>query len=73
MLVLALRLIGSPVFDFFFDIPVMMINATAYYIPGWVVPFAVIAGIIWLIVTLHFARVIGRVQGAIAKNLLVRE
>ncbi|HUV35801.1 MAG TPA: sensor domain-containing protein [Patescibacteria group bacterium] len=73
MMVFVLRLIGSPIFDLIFDFPVMMLGDTAYYIPDWTVPFAVLAGIIWLIVTLHLARVVGRMHGAIAKNLLVRD
>ena len=73
MLVFVLRLIGSPIFDLFFDIPVMMIASTEYYIPEWTIPFAVLAGIIWLIATLHLARLVGRMQGVIAKSLLVRD
>lgn len=73
MLVFSLRLIGSPIFDLIFEIPVMMINTTMYFIPNWTIPFAVVAGIIMLVVTLHFARVVGRMQGGIARALLVRE
>ncbi len=73
MIAFSLRLIGSPIFDLFFDIPVIIINNTGYFIPGWTIPFAVIAGIIWIIVTLHFAKLAGRMQGAIARSLLVRE
>ncbi len=73
MMVFVLRLIGSPVFDLFLDLPVMMLGDTSYYVPDWAVPFEMLAGIIWLVVTLHFARVIGRLQGAIARKLLVRD
>jgi hypothetical protein len=73
MLASSLRLIGSPIFDLFLEIPVIMINTTAYFLPHWTIPFAVLAGIIWLVVTLHFARVVGRMQGGIARALLVRE
>jgi uncharacterized membrane protein len=73
MMAFALRLIGSPIFDLFFEIPVIIINNTGYFIPDWTVPFALIAGILWLIVTLHFAKLVGRMQGAVARALLVRE
>ncbi len=73
MMVFVLRLIGSPVFDLFLDFPIMMISNMEYYIPDWGVPFAMLAGFIWLILTLHLACLIGRMQGAIAKKLLVRE
>ncbi len=73
MMALALRLIGSPILDLFFEIPVIMIDNTQYFIPDWTVPFAVIAGILWLIATLHLAKLAARMQGGIARALLVRE
>lgn len=73
MMAFALRLIGSPIFDLFFEIPVIMIDNIAFYLPDWTVPFAMIAGILWLILTLHLAKLVARMQGAIARALLVRE
>jgi hypothetical protein len=35
-------------------------------------PLTVIAGILLLILTMHLAKVLGRMQGALAKALLVR-
>jgi hypothetical protein len=44
-----------------------------YYTPGWLMPFAVIGGIILIFTTMHFAKLVGRMHGGLAKAMLVRQ
>jgi hypothetical protein len=48
-------------------------NGSLYYLNGWVMPIAVIAGILLFLLTLHLAKVIGNAHGKLAKAMLVRE
>ena len=43
-----------------------------YMLPGWTAPFVSLAGVLLLFGFLHLARGIGRVHGALAKQLLVK-
>jgi hypothetical protein len=43
-----------------------------YYFPAWTGPFFTLAGVLLLFGFLHLARGIGRVHGALAKQLLVK-
>jgi uncharacterized membrane protein len=72
MISFSLRLIGSPIIDLVFDLPVAIFGNVAYYLPGWFIPIAVLIGIFWFVLTLHLARLIARMHGAIARRLLLR-
>jgi len=69
---LALSGIALPILELGFDIQPLVINNVPYYTPVWLMPLTVIAGILLLILTMHLAKVLGRMQGALAKALLVR-
>jgi hypothetical protein len=74
IVLIALSLFGValPILEQGFDIQPLVINNIPYYTPVWMLPLTVIAGILLLILTMHLAKVLGRMQGALAKALLVR-
>ena len=48
------------------------INGYHYYTPGWLIPFSVIGGMLLFVITMHLARIIGKLHGNLAKVMLVR-
>jgi hypothetical protein len=72
MIALALWGILRPILELVFDLPMAQFNEVAFYTPVWFMPIAVIVGVLWLILTMHLAKLLGRTHGAIAKSLLVR-
>ncbi len=64
--------IALPVLQLGFDLPVGNIEGVAYYLVGWMLPVAVIAGILLATLTMHLAKYLGRLHGSLAKALLVR-
>ncbi len=64
--------IALPILEKGLDIHPMLINGVQYYAPVWLMPLTVIGGILLIILTMHLAKVLGRMQGALAKALLVR-
>jgi uncharacterized membrane protein len=48
------------------------INGHAYYTPGWLIPFSIIGGMLLFVITMHLARIIGKLHGNLAKVMLVR-
>jgi len=73
LIALSLFGIALPILEQGFDIyPLVINNVPYYYTPVWMMPLTVIAGILLLILTMHLAKVLGRMQGALAKSLLVR-
>jgi hypothetical protein len=73
LIALSLYLIASPFLQLVFNLPLFTNWNTLYYFQGWVMPFAVTAGILLFFLTLHLAKVIGNVHGKLAKAMLVRE
>jgi len=71
LIALSLSGIAIPILQLGFDIPVN-INGGSYYLAGWMLPLAVVAGILLATLTMHLAKYIGRMHGALAKTLLVR-
>jgi hypothetical protein len=49
------------------------VNGSLYYLTGWMMPIAVIAGVLLFFLTLHLAKIIGNLHGKLAKAMLVRE
>ncbi len=66
-------LIGRPIWELAFGLPTFVVPPYAYYTPGWAMPLSVIGGILLLTVTMHLAKYTGRLHGAFAKAMLVRE
>jgi hypothetical protein len=55
------------------DLPIVMTGSADYYLPDWAAPFVAILGILVFILSMHLARLIGRIHGKYAKALLVKE
>ncbi|NCT87963.1 hypothetical protein GXB84_11530, partial [Stenotrophomonas acidaminiphila] len=69
----SLALVFAPLADVALDQPVgIWINDVNLGGGLWVWPLSVAVGLVLLLATLHLARAIGRLHGAIAKHLLVR-
>ncbi|MBZ0268535.1 sensor domain-containing protein [bacterium] len=72
LLVYALQLILYPAMQILFDVPFFVVSNVRYFIPLWLYPFCLVAGILELIVILNLAKLAGRAYGAMAKAMLVR-
>ncbi|UCH84689.1 MAG: sensor domain-containing protein [Candidatus Latescibacterota bacterium] len=64
--------IASPVWQYGFGEPTVNIGNNSYFVPGWLMPVVVAVGVLWLLLTLHLAKLFGRLHGAFAKRMLVR-
>jgi uncharacterized membrane protein len=72
LLAVSLALIAVPVVQYVFNTPFIYINGVSYEMTtGWVI-LAVVVGILLLTATMHLTKVFGRMNGALAKSLLVR-
>jgi HEPN domain-containing protein len=71
LIALSLSGIAMPILQLGFDIPVN-INGGSYYLADWMLPLVVVAGILLATLTMHLAKYVGRMHGALAKTLLVR-
>jgi uncharacterized membrane protein len=63
----------SPLLQLGFGLPLFTSWDAQYYLNGWVMPFAVIGGILLFFATMHLATVFGNMHGKLAKAMLVRE
>jgi len=63
--------IAAPILQLGFDIPID-INGGPYFFAGWMLPLLVVGGILLATLTMHLAKYVGRMHGALAKALLVR-
>ncbi len=72
LIAISLSGIAGPILQLGYDIPVVNINGASYYLDGWMLFLVVIAGILLATATMHFAKYVGRMHGALAKALLVR-
>ncbi len=71
LLAVALSGVALPIMQLGFDLPITYIN-DAYYLSGWVLAAAVIAGVFVAMATMHLAKALGHLHGALARALLVR-
>jgi uncharacterized membrane protein len=72
LIAISLWLIVRPILELVWGQPAF-IAYVPYYTPGWLMPIVVVAGFILLILTMHLAKVMGRLHGMLAKAMLVRE
>jgi len=68
----SISFILSPLMELVFHLPLELFGLDAYT-PIWFLPVVVVAGIVLLPATLHFAKLIGRLNGRFAKTMLVRK
>jgi hypothetical protein len=66
-------LILKPISELVWGIPSFIIGDYGYYTPTWLFPFCVIGGVLLLFATMHLAKYTGKLHGAFAKAMLVRE
>lgn len=73
IVLISLSLYGMaiPILELGFDIHPLVFNNFYIYTPVWLMPLAVIGGILLIILTMHLAKVLGRMHGSLAKALLV--
>ena len=62
-----------PVLEYGFDLPYAQIDNVAYFTTGWMMPVVMATGVLWLFVTMHMARGLGRMHARMARSLLVRD
>lgn len=67
----SLSFILSPLLELVFHMPLELFGWETFT-PVWILPFITIAGFILLPLTLHFAKLVGRLHGRYAKYMLVR-
>ena len=69
----SLYLMARPIMELAYDIPLFSSYYVGYYTPGWLMPVAVVGGILLFVLTMHLVKVFGRLRAALAKAMLVRE
>ena len=72
LIAISLYGIALPILQLGFDLPVSYVNSVSYYLVDWMLPVAVIAGILLATLTMHLSKYLGRQHGALAKALLVK-
>jgi hypothetical protein len=72
LIAISLYGIALPILQLGFDLPIGYVSGVSYYLVGWMLPVAVIAGILLATLTMHLSRYLGRLHGIMAKTLLVR-
>jgi len=73
LIVSAVWMIGRPIWELTFGLPVCTTMYSEYYTYGWAMPFYIIGGILLLTATMHLVKAAGRLHGMWAKVMLVRE
>ena len=73
LVAVSIWMIGRPIFELVFDLPLFATYDADYYTQTWAMVFWVIGGGLLLTVTMHVVKGIGRMHGALAKAMLVRE
>lgn len=73
MLIFGLWGISHPFWQHFLGFPVAQFEETEIFIPGWLSPLVVLVGVLWILITMHAAKGLGRMHGSLAKALLVKE
>jgi len=71
LIAVSLSGIAMPIVQLVFKLPID-INGGSYYLDGWMLPLSVLVGILLATLTMHLAKYVGRMHGAMAKVLLVR-
>jgi hypothetical protein len=69
----SLWLILRPFLELALGMPTFVIGDWGYFTPVWAMPFSVIGGVLLIFATMHLVKLAGRLHGAYAKAMLVRE
>ena len=65
--------IFTPVAGIIWDFPIIHTGSFDYYLPNWLLPLMMLVGFLFLTITMHLAKFIGKIHGKYAKVLLVSE
>jgi uncharacterized membrane protein len=68
----SLWLIARPVLELGTGSPIFT-SGVPYYTPIWLMPVAVIGGLLLIVLTMHLVKIAGKMHGHLAKAMLVRE
>lgn len=68
---LGLGMVVLPFVQLFIHLPLITINSVRYFVPFWQMPFWAAAGALVLLASMHFAKLVGWVQGSFAKLMLM--
>ena len=71
LFIFSLSFIASPLLELVFRIPLDLFGDNVFT-PVWLLPVVCVAGIILLLLTLHSAKLVGKIHGRFAKAMLVR-
>jgi len=71
LIALSLSGISLPILQLSSDV-LVNINGSSYELAVWMLPLAVVVGILLATLTMHLAKYVGRMHGLLAKTLLVR-
>jgi hypothetical protein len=66
-----LALVAAPFAQSIFHFAVITIGLTQYQIPAWGFPLWIATGIVLIFATMHLAKLVGRMQGWFARQMLV--
>jgi len=66
-------LIFRPIFELAAGVPAYIIGDYGYFTPAWLMPISIIGGILLITATMHLVKYAGRLHGAFARAMLLRE
>jgi hypothetical protein len=72
-LALALSWIARPILQYVFDRPFMQLEHLNFYVSDGFMPLVVVGGFVILILTMHLAKLLGRLHARLAKAMLLKE
>jgi hypothetical protein len=73
MIILGLWGVTHPIWQHFLGLPLANIDGNEIFVPDWMAPLVMLVGVLWLLITMHAAKGLGRLHGGLAKALLVKE
>jgi hypothetical protein len=68
-----LALVATPIAQLFFNFPLITINSTRYFVQIWQLPFWAAGGALILLLSMHAAKWLGRLQGSFARWMLMED
>jgi len=71
--IIGLAGIAQPILQFGFGLPSMTFGEQQVFLPAWTSPLWVVVGVLWILLTMHAAKFVGRLHGSLAKALLIRD
>ena len=73
LIALSLSLIAIPFIQSIFNLPVVTLSSTVYFLPDWTLPVIFIGGILLLTASMHIFKGVGKLHGKFARWALVAD